>query len=91
MALVFHTVPSTKTITVTCTSATHLNDVNVLLNNPSVLKEESNGVWLLAANLVIAKGANFVIDSGDTTWLNTYQTVVSLLVSGIRVFSKLTP
>ena len=60
---------SSKTITVSCTSVTHLNDVNNALNDPTILKKESNGVWLLAANLVVAKGGNLVIDSSDTTWL----------------------
>jgi mannuronan 5-epimerase len=60
---------SSKTITVSCTTATRLTDVNNLLKNPGILKKESTGVWLLAANLVVAKGANFVIDSVDTTWL----------------------
>jgi mannuronan 5-epimerase len=60
---------SSKTITVSCTTATRLTDVNNFLKNPSILKKESTGVWLLAANLVVAKGANFVIDSVDTKWL----------------------
>jgi poly(beta-D-mannuronate) C5 epimerase len=54
---------------VKCTTTTHIADVNTALNNPQVLKKESSGVWLLAANLVVAKGANLVIDSSDTTWL----------------------
>jgi mannuronan 5-epimerase len=64
---------SSKTITVTCTVPTRLTDVSNVLQNPSVLKKESGGsgpgIWLLAANLVVAKGGNFVIDSIDTTWL----------------------
>ena len=60
---------SSKTITVKCTTTTHLADVNTALNNPNILKKESNGIWLLAANLVVAKGGNMVIDSSDTTWL----------------------
>ncbi len=60
---------SSKTITVSCTTATHLTDVNNQLKNTSILKKESTGVWLLAANLVVAKGGNFVIDSTDTSWL----------------------
>jgi parallel beta-helix repeat protein len=60
---------SSRTITVSCTSATRLTDVNNFLKNPSILKKESTRVWLLAANLVVAKGANFVIDSVDTQWL----------------------
>jgi mannuronan 5-epimerase len=60
---------SSKAITISCTTATHLTDVNAVINNPSVLKEESSKVWVLNANLVIAKGASMVIDSSDTTWL----------------------
>ena len=60
---------SSKTITISCTSETHLTDVNSAINDPTILKKDSNGVWLLAANLVVAKGGNLVIDSSDTTWL----------------------
>jgi len=64
---------SSKTITVTCTAPTRLTDVNNVLKNPSILKKESGGIgpgtWLLSANLVVAKGGNFVIDATDTTWL----------------------
>src|SRR5262245_11212388 len=60
---------SSKTITVSCTTLTHLRDVSTQLNNPAILKQESQGVWVLAANLVVAKGANLVIDSTDGTWL----------------------
>jgi hypothetical protein len=60
---------STKSITVSCTTTTHLTTVNSAINNVNVLKKESTGVWLLAANLVVFKGANLVIDSTDGTWL----------------------
>jgi parallel beta-helix repeat protein len=60
---------SSKTITVSCATLTHLRDVSTQLNIPSILKQESQGVWVLAANLVVAKGANLVIDSTDGTWL----------------------
>ena len=60
---------SSKTITINCTTTTHLANVNTALNNPQILKKESTGIWLLAANLVVAKGGNMVIDSSDTTWL----------------------
>ena len=60
---------STRTITVSCTTTTHLTTVNSAINNVNVLKKESTGVWLLAANLVVSKGANLVIDSTDGTWL----------------------
>jgi len=60
---------SSRTVTVSCTSATHLNAVYIAINNSNILKKESTGVWLLAANLVIAKGGNLIIDSSDGTWL----------------------
>ena len=60
---------SNRTITVSCSAATRFTDVNNLLKNPAILKKESAGVWLLAANLVVAKGGNFAIDSIDTSWL----------------------
>ena len=60
---------STRSITVTCTTTTHLTTVNSAINNVNLLKKESTGVWLLAANLVVSKGANLVIDSTDGTWL----------------------
>src|SRR5690349_20020117 len=60
---------STSTITVSCTSSTHLTDINSVLNNPTILKRDSDNGWILAANLIIAKTANGVIDSSDTIWL----------------------
>jgi mannuronan 5-epimerase len=61
--------PSTRTITVSCTSA-RLSDVfNELHDNSILAKQSPNGVWFLSANLVIAKGATFHIDSTDTKWL----------------------
>ena len=60
---------STRSITVTCTTTTHLTTVNSAINNVNLLKKESTGVWLLAGNLVVSKGANLVIDSTDGTWL----------------------
>ena len=60
---------STTTITVSCTSLMHLNDVNTAVDNDNILQKRSDGIWTLAANLVISKGANLVIDSTDGTWL----------------------
>lgn len=60
---------SSRTITISCTTATHLTTVNSVINNPNVLKKESTGVWLLSANIYVAKGGNFVIDTSDGTWL----------------------
>jgi parallel beta-helix repeat protein len=61
--------PSTRTITVSCSSA-RLTDIDNKLHDGSILTKQSpNGVWFLNANLVIAKGATLHIDSTDTKWL----------------------
>lgn len=61
--------PSTRTITVSCTSA-RLSDVfNEVHDNSILAKQLPLGTWFLSANLVIAKGATFHIDSTDTKWL----------------------
>jgi parallel beta-helix repeat protein len=47
-----------------------LTDIDNKLHDSSILAKQSpNGEWLLNANLVIAKGATFHIDSTDTKWL----------------------
>ncbi|MGB7955112.1 MAG: right-handed parallel beta-helix repeat-containing protein [Candidatus Nitrosopolaris sp.] len=64
--------PSTRTITVSCSSsATRLTDIDNKLHDSSILAKQSptDDVWFLNANLVIAKGATFHIDSTDTKWL----------------------
>jgi poly(beta-D-mannuronate) C5 epimerase len=62
--------PSTRTITVSCSSA-RLTDIDNKLHDSSILAKQSTaaGEWFLNANLVIAKGATFHIDSTDTKWL----------------------
>ena len=61
--------PTARTITVSCTSA-RLSDVfNQLHDNTILAKQSPPGTWFLDANLVIAKGATFHIDSTDTKWL----------------------
>ena len=61
--------PSTRTITVSC-SSTRLSDVYNALNDSNILAKKSPaGTWFLSANLVIAKGASFHIDPTDTRWL----------------------
>jgi poly(beta-D-mannuronate) C5 epimerase len=60
--------PTARTITVSCTSA-RLSDVFNQLHDDSILVKQSPGTWFLNANLVIAKGATFHIDSTDTKWL----------------------
>ena len=62
--------PSTRSITVSCSSPARLSDIDNKLHDGSILAKESpNGAWFLNANLVIAKGATFHIDSTDTKWL----------------------
>jgi len=63
--------PSKRTITVSCSSSTRLTDIDNKLHDVSILAKQSPtaGVWFLNANLVIAKGATFRIDSIDTKWL----------------------
>ena len=58
-----------RMITVNCSSATLTDIYNYFHDNSILSKQSPDGVWLLNANLVIAKGAAFHIDSGDTKWL----------------------
>ncbi len=61
--------PSTRTITVSCSSA-RLTDIdNKLHDNGILAKQSPAGTWFLSAKLVISKGATFHIDSTDTKWL----------------------
>ena len=58
-----------RIITVNCSSA-RLTDIDNTLHDASILAKQSPaGVWFPNANLVIAKGATFHIDSTDTKWL----------------------
>jgi mannuronan 5-epimerase len=62
--------PSKRTITVSCNGPARLTDIDNTLHDSNILdKQSTNGVWFLNANLVIAKGAAFHIDSTDTKWL----------------------
>ena len=66
--------PSTRTITVTCTSASMTEIYNTLQDNSILSKQSSpqggtSNIWFLNANLIIAKGATFHIDSTNTKWL----------------------
>jgi mannuronan 5-epimerase len=73
--------PSTITITVSCTSA-RLTDIDNKLHDASILAKQSpTGVWLLSANLVIAKGATFHIDPTDTKWLKISSKVTSAKIA----------
>jgi poly(beta-D-mannuronate) C5 epimerase len=61
--------PFTRTITLICGSA-RLTDVDNKIHDTDILAKQSPaGVWFLSANIVIAKGATFSIDSTDTKWL----------------------
>lgn len=64
---------STRLITVTCKSA-NLGIVENVLRNPEILRKERDGSWLLNANLTIADGADFTIDSNNTKWLKINST-----------------
>jgi len=62
--------PSKITITISCNSPARLTDIDNKLHDSNILAKQSpNGEWFLNANLVIAKGATFQIDSTDTKWL----------------------
>jgi hypothetical protein len=62
--------PSKGTVTVSCNSPARLTDIDNKLHDSGILvKQSTDDVWFLNANLVIAKGAAFHIDSTDTKWL----------------------
>ncbi|MGA9743107.1 MAG: right-handed parallel beta-helix repeat-containing protein [Nitrososphaeraceae archaeon] len=63
----------TRSITVSCKTA-NLSHVDNVLKNPAVLKKEGDGVWLLNANLTIADGSDFNVNSTDTKWLKINST-----------------
>jgi mannuronan 5-epimerase len=79
--------PSTRTITVSCSSA-RLTDIDNTLHDSNILSKQSpaDGVWYLNSNLVIAKGATFHIDSTDTKWLK-----ISSKVTHSVAVTKLAP
>jgi parallel beta-helix repeat protein len=77
----------TRTITVSCSSSAKLSDIyNKLHDNSILAKQSPSGVWFLSANLVIAKGATFHIDSTDTKWLK-----ISSIVSRGSGSAKIAP
>jgi parallel beta-helix repeat protein len=79
--------PSTRTITVSCSSA-RLTDIDNTLHDSNILSKQSpaDGVWYLNSNLVIAKGATVHIDSTDTKWLK-----ISSKVTLSAAVTKLAP
>jgi len=58
-----------RMISVNCGSATLTDIYNQFHDNNILSKQSPDGVWFLNANLVIAKGATFNIDSSDTKWV----------------------
>ena len=58
--------PTARVITVTCGSATLTDIYNHFHNNNILIEPSPNGIWLLNAGIVIAKGATLRIDSTDT-------------------------
>jgi parallel beta-helix repeat protein len=79
--------PSTRTISVSCSSPARLTDIDNILHAVSILAKQSpSGVWFLNANLAIAKGATFHIDSTDTKWLK-----ISSKVTPVPSSAKLAP
>ncbi|NAL77636.1 right-handed parallel beta-helix repeat-containing protein [Nitrososphaera sp. AFS] len=78
--------PSTRTISVSCTNpSTRLTDIDNVLHDASILaKQTPAGAWLLSANLVIAKGATFHIDSSDTKWLKINSKIIGSNNDGSR-------
>jgi hypothetical protein len=82
-------------ITVSCSSASLTDIYNQVKDANVIHKEENNtnggdnheGVWLLNAGLLIAKGAVFYINSTDTTWLKIIPDEVS--GNGIEVYGSL--
>src|SRR5438094_3548955 len=81
--------PSLRTITVTCGS-TRLTDIYKKLHDSKVLAKQSpDGVWLLKANLVIAKEATLHINSNDTKWLKISSTGLASIPNSIDVHGTL--
>ena len=79
--------PSTRTITVVCGSAS-LSDIDEQLVDRSILKQESRGIWMLNANLNIANGAIFYINSTDASWLKINSTTAKSAYN-IDIFGNL--
>jgi len=65
--------PVKREITVTCTSAS-LSKVYDTLGNDSLIMKESEGIWLLNANLKIWHDSTFYINTTDTKWLKLNST-----------------
>ncbi len=82
---------ATETIIVSCENAT-LPQARTLLSDDSVLTEESNGIWLLKANLFIDKDSTFVISANDTQWLKItapfgIKSLGNLIINSVKITS----
>ena len=83
--------PSTRTITVSCSSA-RLTDIDHQIHDSNILAKQSPaGTWLLNANLVIYKEATFYIDSTDTNCLKivSNQAIATAIPYNIDVHGSL--
>jgi len=58
-----------RVITLTCGSATLTDIYNHIHDDSILIRQSSDGVWLLSASLLVSKGAMLRIDSGDIKWL----------------------
>jgi mannuronan 5-epimerase len=61
---------STNIISIVCGSAS-LTDIGNQVNDDSILvkQQQSNGIWLLNAGIIVASQATLYINSTDTAWL----------------------
>ncbi len=61
---------STNIISITCGSAS-LTDIDNQLNDDNIIakQQQSNGIWLLNAGIIVANQATLYINSTDTSWL----------------------
>jgi hypothetical protein len=57
-----------RLITISCQSA-HFSDVYNQVNNHNILEKQTQGVWILNANVTINKGSTLNIDPTDTKWV----------------------
>lgn len=82
---------ATKTITVSCKNGT-LSQARIMLNDNNVLEDQSNGTWLLKANLVIDKNSTFTIAPYDAKWLKIQtpfgvNSLGNLIINSVKITS----
>ena len=63
-----HFDPTTDTIALLC-GAANLFDISDSLGPNSVLREETDGVWVLSANMIVGNSATLNINSTYTNWV----------------------